>query len=134
VAAAVSNPGTPIRWREDTGWEYRCPECAKANRQCFWPLGPEFWDRPRGMARCRACWKARDARASRARYAALPELKKERRREQARSYRRAARHAQAIKDRAEWQAILRDPALHEAAKAAGRVHQAAYRQRQRAAA
>ena len=60
----------PVRWRDDTGWEFRCAECASQNTPCYWPLTDEFWDKRAGMGRCRACWlvywrrKAAQARAA----------------------------------------------------------------------
>ena len=45
---------SPVRWRDDVGWEYQCPDC-----RSFWPLDPEFWPQRR-MTRCRACANAKD--------------------------------------------------------------------------
>ena len=45
----------PIRYRADTGYEYRCEDCRKRGDSCWWPLGPECWDHKRGFVRCRAC-------------------------------------------------------------------------------
>ena len=45
-----------IRYRADTGWEYRCEQCALSKIQCYWPLTLEFWNPDKGMTRCRACW------------------------------------------------------------------------------
>lgn len=42
-----------IRYIEDE-WYRRCPDCQKADRQCWWPLDLEYWW-PRSMQRCRAC-------------------------------------------------------------------------------
>ena len=39
-----------VRWRDDTGWEFKCGYCAE-----WWPLTGEFWWK-RSMSRCRACW------------------------------------------------------------------------------
>lgn len=48
-----------VRWREDTGWEFRCEDCsARARAGSFWPLDFDFWDPRAGMQRCRACWAA----------------------------------------------------------------------------
>lgn len=61
--------GANVRYRPDTGWEMRCPECP-ASISHWWPLTHEFWDPPiaengrrsgRSMTRCRSCWKKRDA-------------------------------------------------------------------------
>lgn len=72
-----SAPGSNIRWREDV-FEARCPDCHRRGGQSYWPVTLEFWDpsRPspnggqmgRSMARCRACWKAMDARNRRRRH------------------------------------------------------------------
>lgn len=43
---------TGFRFREDVGFERRCPECAD-----WWPITLEFWDK-RWHSRCRACIKA----------------------------------------------------------------------------
>jgi hypothetical protein len=48
-----------LRWRDDTGWELRCDQCADRRTQSFWPLTPEFWSPERGMGRCKACWNER---------------------------------------------------------------------------
>lgn len=42
----------PIRWRDDTGWEYRCPTCYE-----YLPLAEpgEFWRPQYSMKRCSAC-------------------------------------------------------------------------------
>src|SRR5690349_12611752 len=48
-------PRAGIRWRDDTGWELRCPDCSANGRtSVYWPLTEEFWDK-RVMTRCRAC-------------------------------------------------------------------------------
>ena len=41
-----------FRFREDTGWERRCPECAD-----WWPITVEYWDK-RWHTRCKACIRA----------------------------------------------------------------------------
>jgi hypothetical protein len=120
-----------VRWRPETGWEFRCAECARRNRsERFWPLTDEYWDRHRGMRRCRACLAANDSRLRRARFAKDPE----RRRAQTRAYRRATRDAQRIKAAAKWQETLADPVKHEAAKKHAREATRRMRARQRAAA
>lgn len=73
-----SAPGNAIVYRDDTGFEARCPDCARAKRAAYWPITLEFWDPTRvnaeggrlgrSMARCRACWQAKDARDRRRRY------------------------------------------------------------------
>lgn len=45
-----------IRFRKDTGWEFRCESCATNDVERYWPLTLEFWDPNKGMSRCRACW------------------------------------------------------------------------------
>ena len=66
----MGSPRSGIRWREDTGWEFRCSSCAKnASTQCYWPLTDEFWDKRSGMSRCRACTKIAKNIRDRARYA-----------------------------------------------------------------
>jgi hypothetical protein len=78
----------PLRWRPDTGFEYRCEDCAQANdRIRFWPLDTEFWNPKRGFRRCRACWEAKDRAAARANWQA----NKARRMENDRRYYRANR-------------------------------------------
>lgn len=52
----------PVRYREDTGFEYRCPTCEQ-----WWPLTLEHWQPANGMARCRACWRAYHAALERGR-------------------------------------------------------------------
>lgn len=124
---------TPVRWREDTGWEFRCGDCAKAQDACFWPLADEFWDKARGMVRCRACWRALDRRASRESYARLsPEAKAEKVAAR-RRYRSANRKVQHLKDAAKWQRIKADPILLERARQKSRESTARYRARQREA-
>jgi hypothetical protein len=54
---------SPVRFREDVGFEFRCPTC-----RTFWPLSREFWYPRRGMRRCLACIRAADARGQRRRY------------------------------------------------------------------
>lgn len=66
-----------IRWREDTGWELKCPYCPRG--QVYWPLGDEFWEKSR-MTRCRACWRAHEK-------ARLTEAQREARRQYAREWR-----------------------------------------------
>lgn len=46
------NRSRGVRWRPDTGFEMKCPDCpTDAN---WWPITPEFWY-PRNLLRCRAC-------------------------------------------------------------------------------
>lgn len=64
---------TGVRWREDTGWELRCPDCAKrSDGPHYWPLTDEFWDKNAGMSRCRACQREARNRRDRTRYQADP--------------------------------------------------------------
>ncbi len=47
-------PQRDFRWREDVGFERRCPHCAE-----WWPITLEFWDK-KWTKRCRGCileWK-----------------------------------------------------------------------------
>lgn len=52
---------SPIRFRADIGWEYRCDYCSNAKVAAYWPLTHEFWDYDKGMSRCRSCWNAYEA-------------------------------------------------------------------------
>lgn len=67
----MSNLGirsAPVRWRDETGWELRCPDCSKRGQaNHFWPLTDEFWNR-RQMQRCLACAAVRRRQRDRARY------------------------------------------------------------------
>lgn len=126
-------PPAPVRWRDDTGWELRCPDCAKRGGQCFWPLTDEFWQKRAGMQRCRACMNARDARLHRQAYARNVPLR-ERRREYNRKYRAANRPVARIKDQTRQEQVKADPLLLEQSRERGRRRQAAYRARKRAAA
>lgn len=47
----------PVRYREDVGFELRCPSCARQREPggSFWPLTIEFWWPERSMTMCRAC-------------------------------------------------------------------------------
>jgi hypothetical protein len=125
---------TPIRWRDDTGWEYRCGDCAAKAIDCFWPLTDEFWDRKRTMRRCRSCQKNRDARRSRELYRKSPQYRENQRRA-AKRYAEETVDARRIYERQRWQDVKEmdeeDRALVRA-KAAAR--QRAYRARKRAAA
>lgn len=124
---------TPIRWRDDTGWEFRCGDCAKAGTSRFWPLTEEFWDRARGMLRCRACWRARDRQMAMGYFRSNPESWREQRRERQREARRAHREAERIISQIRWQRTKSDPVLLERARAKGREAQRRYRERRRAA-
>lgn len=121
-----------VRWREDTGWEFRCDDCTGREERRFWPLTDEFWDKGRGMSRCRACWRAYDRAQHRARYAAMPELKREHRRAQQRAYRRANPTQQQLVERLRWEAIKADPIRLENARARTREGQRRYRARKAA--
>lgn len=101
----------PIRWRDDTGWEYRCDDCAGRRREAFWPLTDEFWVKERGMARCRACFASLDARRARERYRTSKTVA-ERKREAARRYHHHNRAAEHTKARLRWEALVSDPERH----------------------
>lgn len=76
-----------IRWRDDTGWEFRCNDCAKsAQTTAYWPLYPPnlFWDRHKGMVRCKACWRIHERRRMAELYRTRPQH--ERRRDWQRAY------------------------------------------------
>lgn len=125
-------PQSPIRWRADVGWEYRCEDCVRRARACFWPLADEFWDYRRGMRRCRACYRAHDAARARARYRGDTTFR-ERRRSASRRYHAATRAAQRIRSQERWLETLADPTLHAAAQARSRETSRRYRERRRAA-
>jgi hypothetical protein len=113
---------TPIRWRDDTGWEYRCGDCAAKAIDCFWPLTDEFWDRKRTMRRCRSCQKNRDARRSRELYRKSPQYRENQRRA-AKRYAEETVDARRIYERQRWQdvkemdeedrALVRQPLVSE---------------------
>ena len=91
-------PRAGIRWRDDTGWELRCPDCAaRGQHTSYWPLTDEFWDRHM-MARCRACERARLNRRDREKYAADP-AERARRNAAARAYRAESADVLRIKKR-----------------------------------
>ena len=120
---------TTVRWRDDTGWELRCADCAAQDTSCFWPLTDEFWDKRRGMNRCRACYRSYDNRMHRERYASDAEHRA-RRLMNAKKYRTAARQAQHIKDQMKWERTKNDPVRLERAREKGREAQRRYRARQ----
>lgn len=64
----------PIRYRPDTGWEYRCALCSE-----WWPIDLNHWVPKHGMARCAACWRAYFAAKERGRTSveAIAEAKRE---------------------------------------------------------
>ena len=115
---------SPFRWREDVGFEARCPDCVISGGACFWPITLEFWDPKRGMTRCRGCHDRRAAANLRARYRSDP-LKLERNRR----YRAANRDAQRIKDAARWAAVKADPERLAVRREQNRLANAAYKQR-----
>lgn len=123
---------TPIRWREDTGWEARCGECADRTVAAFWPLTDEFWDKRKTMRRCRSCQKVREARIARERYLADTTFA-ERRRAGARKYRLETLASQRIKAQEKWVRVKADPEAWEAARVRARAAQARFRERRRAA-
>lgn len=101
--------GSGMRYREDVGFEARCPDCARRGVQAYWPLTLEFWDpsRPtvgggttgRSLTRCRACWRLKDARARRRRYRDHESLRLREQRRNA-AYRAECREAIRIQQRA----------------------------------
>ncbi len=121
---------SPIRWRADTGWELRCQSCAARRRECYWPLEPygEFWYPKRGLQRCKACFRDRDALFQRIAYAKDPDRKRARQR----AYYRKNRAANRIISRLRWEATLADPEKH--AKAIERSRESSRRYRERRAA
>ena len=127
-----SHDATPIRWREDTGWEYRCDGCASRGMARFWPLDDdEAWDKKRGMKRCRACWRALDRRTSRERHASSEEVRR-RKAAYSRRYRADNKRVQHLKDADRWAATKADPVRLEAAREKGRESMRRYRERRRA--
>ena len=127
-----SHIATPIRWREDTGWEYRCGSCVALDEASFWPLTDEFWDKKRGMLRCRACWRALDRQASRQRHASSEEIRAHKR-AYSRRYRAQNKRVQHLKDADRWERIKADPVQLEAARAKGRESMRRWRERKREA-
>lgn len=128
----MSSYETPVRWRDDVGWEKRCDECAKRDTDArFWPLTLEFWNPKKSMRRCRSCQRALEAKAARAKYLANTTFR-ERRLNNARKYRAEVRGTLHVKDAAKWAATKADPLLLEQARERGRKSQAAYRARKRA--
>lgn len=121
-----------VRFRPDTGWEFRCEDCTRLGKARFWPLTDEHWNKSRGMRRCRSCWKSYDRAQQLARYAAMPELKREHRRAQQRTYRRATPGQQRTVERLRWEAIKSDPSLLERARVRTREAQRRYRARRAA--
>ena len=51
----------------DGEFALRCEGCAAKHQVGgrYWPMTTEFWDPHRGMTRCRACWREKDARIHR---------------------------------------------------------------------
>lgn len=119
---------TPIRWREDTGWEYRCGDCKAARRASFWPLTMEFWAPHKGMLRCRACWKEWEHKFQ-SRYRA--DHRAELRRKRMERYHEQPT-LQQIVNKQQYERIKNDPELLAKARAAGREAQARYKARQKA--
>lgn len=118
----------PVRWREDVGWELRCPQCSSRKRACFWPLTDEFWDRARSMQRCRACQRDTDARREREKYWASTSYR-ERRLIAARRYHHENKAGERLRAKIRWQDTLADPEKHAAALARSRASTARYRER-----
>ena len=116
---------SPFRWREDVGFEARCPDCATSGGARFWPITTEFWDPNRGMTRCRGCHDRRAAANLRKRY----RLDAQKRLERNRRYRAANRDAQRIKDAARWAAVKADPERLSVRREQNRLANAAYKQR-----
>lgn len=121
-----------VRYRDDVGYELRCPDCASLGRSCFWPLTDEYWDKRRGFRRCRACQGALDARRAKARYLSNTTAR-ERKREASRRYYAATRQAQRLRHQDRWQAIKTDPERHAQEIARVREAQRRYRERRKAA-
>lgn len=113
-------PRAGIRWREDTGWELRCPDCmASRHGTTYWPLTDEFWDK-RNMKRCRACHRTQNRKWERAQYEKRGS-RYHKRRAYVAQYRKDARRAkQVYMDAYYWQ----DP---EKQRAKARAHYAANR-------
>lgn len=128
----MSSYETPIRWRDDTGWEARCGDCAARNEARFWPLTDEFWDKRKSMRRCRSCQKSLEAKRARESYQSDTAVR-ERRRLAARRYRAQTLASQRIKAKTKWEAIKADPERYEANKARARESQRRWRERRRAA-
>lgn len=123
--------GTPVRYREDTGWEFRCAECTRRGKARFWPLTDDFWWKSRGMLRCRACWQSHDRERMRRQYRAMSEAEREVRRQKQRAYRK--HHASPIVERLRWERVKSDPILLERERERGRERQRRYRERRKAA-
>jgi hypothetical protein len=69
------NGSAPVRWRDETGWEYRCSNCvSRGGTTSWWPLTDEYWIKSAGMTRCRACWLDKYRRDNIAKRRADPEL------------------------------------------------------------
>lgn len=127
----MSSYETPVRWRDDVGWEKRCDDCAARNVARFWPLTDEFWDKRKTMRRCRSCQRSFDAKRARALYLSSTTYR-ERRRAASRKYHRETRAAQYLRSKTRWAQIVADPLLHEQQREKARAAQARYRERQRA--
>jgi hypothetical protein len=125
-------PEAPIRYREDTGWEYRCESCVDKHQACFWPLVDEFWDRKRGMQRCRACFREAD-RARARRYYLENSTAKERKALHERHYRKANPAKMRMVEKVKWAMLKADPERYERQKELSKLRQRSYRARQKAA-
>lgn len=130
VAGARRHP-IAVRWRDDVGWELRCPRCVERKVACFWPLTDEFWDRRR-MSRCRACEKARQRDQKRHRYQTDP-VARERMIASSRTYHADNPGKRTAYNRAKWVVIKGDPILLANERERVRRAQATYRARRRAA-
>lgn len=62
-----------FRYRQDVGFERRCPTCTD-----WWPITLEFWEK-RWTARCKACIRVWQRANARRRYAADPVYAEDRR-------------------------------------------------------
>jgi hypothetical protein len=122
-----------VRWREDTGWEFRCEVCTKRGNARFWPLTDEFWDKARGMGRCRSCHRSHDKARAKRLYIESTTFR-ERKREYVRRYRAANPEAQRLIEKARWERIKADPERFAKYSERARERQRRYRERQKEAA
>ena len=119
-----------IRYREDTGWERRCPSCPTIHvGSAWWPLQLEYWD-PHSMRVCRSCRKREEARRKRERLRTDPEYR-EAQVQKSRRYRAAVVAALRLKRHKHWLAIKADPERLARHRAKGRAASRAYRERRR---
>jgi hypothetical protein len=128
-----SKIGTPIRYREDVGWEYRCESCALNGKASFWPLTSEFWDPRQGMLRCRSCIAAYNQDRRRAVEAAKsPEEKASYLAAKRIEYQRH-RAAALILQREQYRQAMADPVRRERMRTLGRERNRRYRAQRKVA-